>query len=209
MTGMTQDQALLRAILDEPDGDAPRLVYADWLEERGRPGDAERAEFIRAQIAKALLSSDDPKWIELHRREHALLGNHGEAWVSNLPRMARWDCRPMFHRGFVEELICTVSQFLKVAAGTVRVTPLRRLRLACNSTDQAARIAELARCRHLSRITDLDLTYLLLSDEEARQLAACPYLDNVSRLRVSISPYLGEPGRQALRERFGERAKFP
>ncbi len=38
---MTDNDALLRAILDSPDDDAPRLVYADWLEENGdatRPG---------------------------------------------------------------------------------------------------------------------------------------------------------------------------
>ena len=38
--------ALFQAILDAPDDDAPRLVYADWLEEGGR---AEHAELIRAQ----------------------------------------------------------------------------------------------------------------------------------------------------------------
>ncbi|HYT91149.1 MAG TPA: TIGR02996 domain-containing protein [Gemmataceae bacterium] len=47
---MNQDQALLRAVIDNPDDDGPRLVYADWLEEHG---DAERAEFIRIQIAVA------------------------------------------------------------------------------------------------------------------------------------------------------------
>lgn len=39
--------ALLRAILEAPADDAPRLVYADWLEENGQ---TERAEFIRTQI---------------------------------------------------------------------------------------------------------------------------------------------------------------
>jgi uncharacterized protein (TIGR02996 family) len=39
---------LVRAVLDAPDDDAPRLVYADWLEENGQ---AERAAFIRHQIA--------------------------------------------------------------------------------------------------------------------------------------------------------------
>lgn len=32
---MNDGDALLRAILAAPDDDAPRLVYADWLEERG------------------------------------------------------------------------------------------------------------------------------------------------------------------------------
>jgi hypothetical protein len=91
----------------------------------------------------------------------------------------------------------------------VRVTPLRRLSLTCNSPDHTAKIVELARCRHLARITDLDLRPLLLSDEEAQQLAASPYLGNVLRLRVGSSPRLGEPGRQALRQRFGGRLELP
>ena len=44
---MTHDDAFLQAIIENPDDDAPRLLYADWLEERGDP----RGEFIRVQCA--------------------------------------------------------------------------------------------------------------------------------------------------------------
>src|SRR5262245_41544746 len=44
--------ALLDAVKDNPDEDTPRLVLADWLDEQDNPLDAERAKFIRAQIAK-------------------------------------------------------------------------------------------------------------------------------------------------------------
>ncbi|HVK16992.1 MAG TPA: TIGR02996 domain-containing protein [Fimbriiglobus sp.] len=48
---MTADErALIQAIIAAPDDDLPRLVYADWLEEHGRP---ERAEFIRVQCELA------------------------------------------------------------------------------------------------------------------------------------------------------------
>jgi uncharacterized protein (TIGR02996 family) len=40
-------EAFLTAILAEPDSDAPRLVYADWLDERGDP----HGELIRLQCA--------------------------------------------------------------------------------------------------------------------------------------------------------------
>jgi uncharacterized protein (TIGR02996 family) len=43
-------EPFLRAICANPADDAPRLVYADWLEENGAE---ERAEFIRVQIAFA------------------------------------------------------------------------------------------------------------------------------------------------------------
>jgi uncharacterized protein (TIGR02996 family) len=47
---MTEQQALLAAILATPQDDLPRVVYADWLDEHGQP---ERAEFIRVQIELA------------------------------------------------------------------------------------------------------------------------------------------------------------
>ena len=44
MDELTQHEAFLRAIFDTPDDDTPRLVYADFLEERDAP---DRAAFIR------------------------------------------------------------------------------------------------------------------------------------------------------------------
>ena len=37
---------LRRAIYENPDNDAPRRIYADWLDEHGQ---RDRAEFIRVQ----------------------------------------------------------------------------------------------------------------------------------------------------------------
>lgn len=44
----TDRDALLRAVLDHPDDDLPRLAFADWCEENG---DDARAEFVRVQVA--------------------------------------------------------------------------------------------------------------------------------------------------------------
>ncbi|HEY1190616.1 MAG TPA: TIGR02996 domain-containing protein, partial [Gemmata sp.] len=46
---MSDRDALMAAIAAHPDEDTPRLVFADWLDENGDP---ERAEFVRAQIAR-------------------------------------------------------------------------------------------------------------------------------------------------------------
>lgn len=59
---MTDGPALLRAILECPDADMPRLEYADWCDENGN---AERAEFIRVQcemvqLRRAFMPPDDP-----------------------------------------------------------------------------------------------------------------------------------------------------
>jgi uncharacterized protein (TIGR02996 family) len=52
---VTHEQAFLADIIAHPADDAPRLILADWLDERGGEGDAERAEFIRVQCALARL----------------------------------------------------------------------------------------------------------------------------------------------------------
>jgi uncharacterized protein (TIGR02996 family) len=44
---MDDEAAFLRAICAAPTDDAPRLTFADWLDERGQPGDDARAGLIR------------------------------------------------------------------------------------------------------------------------------------------------------------------
>ena len=54
MTPTCADEAaFLAAIVADPADDTRRLVLADWLEERGGPGDAARAEFIRVGCESA------------------------------------------------------------------------------------------------------------------------------------------------------------
>jgi uncharacterized protein (TIGR02996 family) len=57
---MTDHESFLRAILDRPGDDAPRLVYADWLDERGEPG----GDFLRAEVELFRLPGGSPefKW---------------------------------------------------------------------------------------------------------------------------------------------------
>ena len=46
------ERSFMRAIIERPDCDLPRLAFADWLEENGEP---DRAEFCRVQIELAEL----------------------------------------------------------------------------------------------------------------------------------------------------------
>src|SRR5205807_8243126 len=105
---MSHDDAFLRAIIDSPDDDGPRLLYADWLEERGDP----RGEFIRVQCAIAVADPGDPRFAELRLREGQLLAAHASEWARPLPGRARsW----VFRRGFVEEVTIDVDAFLDIA----------------------------------------------------------------------------------------------
>jgi uncharacterized protein (TIGR02996 family) len=95
---MSDEEALLQAIWAEPDDDAPRMVYSDWLEENGQP---ERAEFIRIQIELASLTRPSPRRQRLFKRERDLLTLHRAEWLMPL-------CDPalpwQFHRGMAERL---------------------------------------------------------------------------------------------------------
>jgi uncharacterized protein (TIGR02996 family) len=55
---MTSDESFLAAIIESPDDDSPRLIYADWLEDHGQP---DRAEFIRVACTLEKLGEDDPR----------------------------------------------------------------------------------------------------------------------------------------------------
>src|SRR5262245_11949759 len=65
---MDDDAGFLQAVLAAPEDEALRLVYADWLEERGDP----RGEYLRCQCARAALRPADPKHTALLRREEEL-----------------------------------------------------------------------------------------------------------------------------------------
>ena len=74
----TDEAAFLQSIADRPDDDAPRLVFADWLDERGESG---RAEFIRVQCELASSKLDKKRRHELRLRERDLLNEHRQNWI--------------------------------------------------------------------------------------------------------------------------------
>src|SRR6202030_4321823 len=99
---MSPEKSFLHAILEAPDDDTPRLVYADWLDEHGRP---EQAEFIRiqCQLEKVPPGHLPPPVLDrrertrdtirstsrakLVRRAKSLLKKHGKKWAGPLHRM--------------------------------------------------------------------------------------------------------------------------
>jgi uncharacterized protein (TIGR02996 family) len=74
---MDHEEAFLRAVREAPGDDTPRLVYADWLEERGDP----RGDYLRAEIAWARrrVSASSAGW----RRRAA---GHDRVWVARVSR---------------------------------------------------------------------------------------------------------------------------
>jgi uncharacterized protein (TIGR02996 family) len=62
---LSDEAAFLNAILANPEDDAPRLVYADWLDERGDPASEAKAAFLRATASLALPGGRIRKWRRL------------------------------------------------------------------------------------------------------------------------------------------------
>jgi uncharacterized protein (TIGR02996 family) len=65
---MNSEEGFLKILTENPDDDATRLVYADWLEELG---EAHRAEFLRLSWAGALLQDDGTPGHEALKRQLA------------------------------------------------------------------------------------------------------------------------------------------
>jgi uncharacterized protein (TIGR02996 family) len=72
-TPVKHNAAFLRDICEHPDDDTPRLIYADWLDERGAPKDRERAEFIRVQCRLETMKGGEDDYWDLKHREAKLL----------------------------------------------------------------------------------------------------------------------------------------
>ncbi|MCS6866373.1 MAG: TIGR02996 domain-containing protein [Gemmataceae bacterium] len=95
---MNEGEALRAAICEYPDEDAPRLIYADYLEEHGATA---RAAFIRAQVELARLPPWEPRVVDCRWHQPELLS--GIAFRDELPpsqaRSIAWGTQP-FRRGF-------------------------------------------------------------------------------------------------------------
>jgi uncharacterized protein (TIGR02996 family) len=168
------DAAFLEAIAAAADDDAPRLIYADWLEERGDP----RSRFIRLQCALEHLSPTDPHRFELEDEADDLLTRHGEEWVKPLAGLAHaW----RFRRGLVEHVEAPGDVFLQRAGQWFSVFPIRS---ACLWLPPRL-MAVLADCPQLARVEALAFRGNLLRDRELRVLLASIYSGRLAALDLA------------------------
>jgi uncharacterized protein (TIGR02996 family) len=126
-----------KAICANPDDDTPRLVFADFLEERGETA---RAEFIRAQCEAERLEHDDPHRVELEARAAALLQEHRAAWLEELPKWAASE-KVVFRRGFPAALRTSGNKVMRNASALARRTVVNDLFLQSLSLRDAESIA--------------------------------------------------------------------
>jgi uncharacterized protein (TIGR02996 family) len=154
---MDIEQSFVEDIVARPDDDAPRLIFADWLEDHGDP---QRAEFIRRQCERAAKLGDAGElqsWLDCRptvsygsRREHpfahSILGaldvdesawsdTEGRSLEAHLEETGRerWlrglSLPIAFRRGFPERIETGAYEYLQHADILERIAPVQAIRL--------------------------------------------------------------------------------
>lgn len=143
------EEALRRFVLERPESDPLRLLYALWCRENGQE---ERGEFIRVQVelpgiplcggGDVIAAGHCPgcdRVLELRRRERELLENCRDEWLRDLVRVfghncpveasstIGWNCE--FTRGFVSSVELSTAAFLDHAKAIFSAQPVVEVRL--------------------------------------------------------------------------------
>ena len=187
---MNHEQAFLQAIRETPDDDAPRLIYADWLEEQGGASRAARAEFIRIQCRLDELLEDNPARDRLEDEAADLLAEHEYEWTQSLHDIAE-DWR--FQRGFIEHIRIRGENLLTHAERLFDFAPLRSLHLRMPRND----VPHLAACPQLHWVSSLDFSRCQFNDRALQQLLTSPNLERLSALNLEGND-INTPGIRTL-----------
>ena len=150
----TKQRHFIQDVVAHPDDDMPRLIYADWLEERGDP----QGEFIRVQCELASIDPHDPRRADLESRELQLATAHGKRWAGPVRHgVRRW----WFRRGMLEGIKIDAEQFLRTADQLLESTVIRRIEFS----RAASLLDQLAASPWLARLIEVSLQHNFLGRE--------------------------------------------
>ena len=209
----TEVEAFLKRILRFPDDDAPRLIFADWLEDQlartesttGAEWSPERGRFIRIQIVLARMKEEEEREIELtglckrdnaqnefEREEQMLLGRHEADWIAPFPGPA---AGAIFCRGFVEQLNIGARDLLRYANELFAASPLRHLCLL-----DMADAPGVFQCQFLSRLAALSVNGSHRGLDLARALANAENLAGLKKLYLTGNNFDDDSGSSPRRK---------
>jgi uncharacterized protein (TIGR02996 family) len=202
----TEVDAFLQRIRAYPDDDAPRLIFADWLEEQSAsyfhsrdrhssPPSLEwnevRGRFIRIQIAIARLMEEEARereltglvrrdntYYELVKQEQELEKAHRDEWIAPFHKLAAGQ---VFRRGFVEEANVEAREFLKHADLLFAAAPLRHIHLLSIGDD----LQGVLQCPYLSRLSALTIHASYKREALARAVMKSEFFTGLKRLYLT------------------------
>jgi uncharacterized protein (TIGR02996 family) len=179
---MTERDAFIRSIVENPADDTTRLAFADWLDEHDEP---ELAEFIRVQVKLGDTRRYNPPrgFGKLVKREEKLLAANEKTWLGilhNLNDEERFHA--IFRRGFVSKLVAEARDVFNYAITIGRQCPVLE---EVDATGVRYSGSFLARAPCLNTVRTLRLEDWPMPTD-AKALAACPYLLRVEHLSLWI-----------------------
>ena len=183
----TQDeQSFLTAILAAPDDDTPRLVLADWLDERGTADDKDRAALIRAQCQAEYLPEGGKERLRLEREAKAIVKANEKTWLKDI-RAKKLGSDFRFRRGFLDSLSMSPTKFVRRGDELFAVAPTIRTVKFPNAANE---VTELAASPYLAQLVSVDLTQMCTCGycgigEELRDLFKSKHAKNLRHLNVS------------------------
>jgi uncharacterized protein (TIGR02996 family) len=176
---MTDRDILYRAILDSPEDDTLRLVYADALEEGGDP---QRAAFVREQVQLSHVPEYEPAWVRARARGCARGPAFNPMWTLELelPDGADW-ARDPFRRGLPAAVqVRDGEAFVERADELFTRYPIEAIELSIVRLKNAREFAE---CSWLERLTALSLVQGA-SQQAIRPLMASEQFTRLQELHV-------------------------
>jgi uncharacterized protein (TIGR02996 family) len=178
---MTDEAALLKAVLDAPQDDAPRLAYAQWLDGQGDALSMARGELIRGQID---LTHADPALVRsglafsAQQRITDLIELHGSSWGQAIEALVD---AFQFERGFVGWIKLSAQSFLDHGDRILALAPVQHLDLTgVRDVDESLFDSPL-----LDGIRSLSMDRCGLHDLHLQMLAASPHVANLRWLSVA------------------------
>jgi uncharacterized protein (TIGR02996 family) len=182
---MTPHEAFLQTIAADPDDDAPRLVYADWLEEHA---ESAFAGLIRVQCELAQLRDENDYWLELKVREEALWRELQPHWAKAFADLRLFKMKPEdFQRGLIglRSLGIETGRFVTGCQHWVFLLHIGHL------TTGDAMVDEFFTCPQLWRVRSIDCQRSSVGDAAFAGFAEARYFHNLERLdcwRNQIGP---------------------
>jgi uncharacterized protein (TIGR02996 family) len=178
---MKEDNSFVLNIRANPDDETARLIYADYLEERGDP----RGELIRVQCELGWLAIDDPLLPEMTAREDELLAEYGEEWLAPLRALGAVGVTTRcFRRGLIERVVISAADFAARAEAICRAEPALN---AVQLKNVSAGIEELAAARFPIQIRSLDLSGNGLQDSDTRLLKKGRWIEQIEDLNLAFN----------------------
>jgi uncharacterized protein (TIGR02996 family) len=176
---MPESADLLAAVAAAPADDLPRLVYADWLDDRGEP---DYATFVRDQIRLSQVPSWDPLAVRArHQRKETLgIGRPFYGTLPDLPLFLKWHPEKAFRRGFGTGVVVNqLSGLIEAGQQLFDLAPVDELWLGAASLDEWRTVA---RSPWLRNIRKVHLHFSQSLHEPIRCLAESPYSGNIDEI---------------------------